>query len=101
MYHCHLPDESFPSSHSTQFKHHHGTSSLGSSCCEIRCLASFSLLEIEGFQASFKYRTRAEQQEFILDAIAVTVSKDNVNVLQRYLTLDGKQVCIVAFTRIL
>ena len=68
------------------------------------CLASFNLLEIEGFQTSFKNRTRADQQQFILDAITVTVLKDSIkqnNTLQHYLTLAGKQACTVAFTCIL
>ena len=81
-----------------------GVSILGSNCCHVRCLASFNLLEIEGFQTSFKNRTRTDQQQFILDAIAVAVSKDRIkesNIFQHYLTLSGKQVCIAAFSRIL
>jgi hypothetical protein len=77
---------------------------LGSNCYEVRCLASFNLLEIEGFQTSFKSRTHTDQQRFVLDAIAVTVSKESIkenNISQHYLTLGGKQVCIAVFTRIL
>ena len=77
---------------------------LGSNCCHVRCLASFNLFEIEGFQTSFKNRTRTDQQQFILDAIAVTVSKDRIkasSIFQHYLTLGGKRVCIAAFNRIL
>ena len=48
---------------------------LSSNCCHVGCLASFNLFEIEGFQTSFNNRTRTDQQQFILDAIAVTVSK--------------------------
>ena len=92
------------STQSRQTSESSSVSILSSSCCEVRCLAAFNLLEIERFQTSFKNRTRADQQQFILDAIVVTVSKDSIkenNIFQHYLTLGGKQMCIVAFTCIL
>ena len=99
---AHFPDPSNLNKHQLSSA---SVSILGSNCCYVRCLASFNLFEIEGFQTSFKNRTHTDQQQFIFDAIAVTVSKTvcikESNTSHHYLTLGGKRVCIAAFSRIL
>ena len=79
---------------------------LGSACCGVRCFASLTLLEVEEFRTIFQKRTLSEQNQFILDAIAVSVGKDSLKDKRHLqhnvnLTLGGKQLCIVAFTRVL
>ena len=69
---------------------------LSSVCCELRCLASLSLLEVEGCQKNFQSRSNIEQQQFLLDAISLTASKNDL-----MLILSGKQLCKVAFAKVL
>ena len=44
---------------------------LSSVCCESRCLALLSLLEVEGCQKNFQSRSNIEQQQFLLDGISL------------------------------
>lgn len=73
---------------------------LGLNCCELRCLATLSLLEIEKCRKNFQSRTNMEQQQFLLDTISLTATKSGRS-LQHNLTLAGKQLCRGAFLRAL
>lgn len=48
------------------------SSVLSVTCCENRCLASFSLLELESSQKSFLSWKKVDQQQFLLDAVIAT-----------------------------
>ena len=78
---------------------------LGLSCCDSRCLAKFSLLEVECCRTLFQNRTYFKQQQYLLDTLSVTASKskgeNSHRNLQHNFTLAGKQLCKVAYLRIL
>ena len=67
-------------------------------CCKSRCLASFSLIDIEQCRGSFMNRNRQEQQQFLLDTLSITAAKhkEKVNFI-----LSGKQLCRSAFLLVL
>ena len=69
---------------------------LSSVCCESRFLTSLSLLEVEGCHKNFESRSNIEQQQFILYAISLTASEND-----QMLILSGKQLCKVAFAKVL
>ena len=78
--------------------HSNASQLLGSTCCESRCLATLNLMEVESCRSSFQKHNKMEQQQFLLDTISLTASKDGNF---RYLTLAGKQLCKVAFIKVL
>ena len=56
------------------------------------------------FKQALRIGHTQTSQQFKVDAIAVTISKDRIkesNIFQQHLTLGRKQVCIAAFSRIL
>lgn len=71
---------------------------LGSICCESRCLATLSLLELESCRNNFQKHTKMEQQQFLLDTLSLTASRENQC---NSLTLAGKHLCKKAFIRVL
>ena len=70
---------------------------LSSACCELRCLASLRLLKVERCHKNFESRTSREQEQFLLDTLSLTISKSG----QHSLTLCGRQLCKVAFLKVL
>ena len=72
---------------------------LSSTCCEHRCLASFSLLEIESWQKTFRNRNKVEQKQFLLDTVNFSVAKGSKSI-QYKLSLSGKQVCKYAYLKV-
>ena len=71
---------------------------LSSSCCEKRCVAHFTLAEIENAKERFSSRNQKEKNQF-LDSFHVSTgidsSKMGINIL------EGKQLCTQAFVSIL
>lgn len=72
---------------------------LGSFCCENRCLAHISVIEIQNVQQIFDSKSTVQQNQFLLDSFHIT-SKATNDVAQAH-TIDGKPVCKEAFRRIL
>ena len=68
-------------------------------CCEHRCVASLSLVDIEQCRTSFKSRSRLNQQQFLLDIFTVSLSSKS-NVAGAY-TLLGRNLCKPAFKHVL
>ena len=73
---------------------------LGSICCESRCLATLSVMEVESCRKSFESHAKTEQQQFLLDTISLTASKGGKRLCSA-LPLAGKQLCATAFIRVL
>ena len=76
------------------------SSVLGVTCCENRCLAGLSLLELETSQKSFRSRKKVEQQQFLLDAVHSHLSVTDGNTSKCMLSIAGKKVCKLAFGNI-
>ena len=72
-------------------------------CCARRCIASFSILELESTRLVFKLKTHAEQSQFIMDQLTLdpAVSACSTFIRDTLLTLNGRKVCKKAFVNIL
>jgi hypothetical protein len=81
-------------------EHSDASQLLGSVCCESRCLATLSLMEVESCRKSFNSHEKIEQQQFLLDSISLTTSKGGKRSYST-LPLAGKQLCMTAFIKVL
>ena len=72
-------------------------------CCARRCIASFSVLELESTHSVFRLKTQAEQSQFIMDQLTLdpAVSACSSFIQVTLLTLNGRKVCKKAFVSIL
>ena len=60
-------------------------------CCVNRCLACFSILEMEHINTLFKAKSAQEQSQYLLDSMTLT----------RKFSLLGREICTVAIRRLL
>lgn len=68
---------------------------LGNSCCESRCLAHLSIVQVENAREKFQCRTTVEQNQFILDSFQVT---GEIKISQTSaVMLEGQLICRDAF----
>ena len=72
---------------------------LSSSCYEKRCVAHFTLAEIENARARFNSRNQKENNQFLLDSFYVSTGIDSSKM--GIYVLEGKQLCTQAFVSIL
>lgn len=75
------------------------STAMFSYCCSNRCLAHFSVIEIENVREVFESKSFVEQNQFLLDCFHIT-SKHCRDSTPTH-TVDGKQVCKGAFLQIL
>ena len=68
---------------------------LGNSCCESRCLAHLSIVQVENAREKFQCRTTVEQNQFILDSFQVTGEKKISQTSA--VMLEGQLICRDAF----
>ena len=69
-------------------------------CCKSKCLASFSLNDLDKCRGSYMNCSRQEQQQFLLDTLSITAAKHNGKVVHSFI-LCGKQLCRSAFLLVL
>lgn len=69
-------------------------------CCDDRCIASISLLDLEVLKKSFTDRSRFDQQQFLLDVLRTSAYGTEGNNSRPFL-LFGRSVCKAAFSKAL
>ena len=78
---------------------------LSSACCDNRCLAQLSVLEIEKVRKTFKERTQEEQKQFLLDSALLLTSTSPTSISpmssEPTMMLEGKHICKDAFVKCL
>lgn len=82
---------------------HKSSSSLFTyTCCESRCIASLSMLQLEEVQTHFtNLKTRCEQRQYLLDVVSASAKRTNSGVIIDSYTVGGTKLCKKAFLAIL
>lgn len=70
-------------------------------CCSQRCIAAFSLLELENIRSVFNSKNQKEQRQFMVDQVAATPAVSHTSSNTSQLCLNGKMVCKRAFIHII
>lgn len=74
--------------------------SIVHTCCQNRCLAAFSLLEVERCRNHFCKKNRLQQQQYMLDIFMASSTQENKQ-KEHFLHLSGRSVCKRSFMSIL
>lgn len=74
--------------------------SITSTCCLNRCLASFSLIDIEKCRNHFNGKNRLQQMQYLLDLLMASETQEKGSGYF-HLHLSGRRVCKKSFTTIL
>lgn len=82
---------------------HNSSSSLFTfTCCDSRCIASLSMLQLEEVQTHFtNLKTRCEQRQYLLDIVSASAKRTNSGVIIDSYTVGGTKLCKKAFLAVL
>lgn len=82
--------------------HNYSSSLLAFTCCDSRCTASLSMLQLEEVQTHFtNLKTCCEQQQYLLDIVSASAKRTNSGVIIDSYTVGGTKLCKKAFLAVL